>query len=94
MVINIKHPMIHWNAEDALFSAELSDIEETTRFEITSMCRRAAPIWVENPKTCKMIKMTRSSVDTDASGEDVYGWWYRGFNPANGKSFKFLFIND
>ena len=93
MIINITHPAILWDPSDSTFAAELSSLE-TTRFEITNMCRRAAPIWVENPKTCKMIKMTRSSVDTDGSGEDVYGWWYRGFNPANGKSFKFLFIND
>lgn len=30
----------------------------------------------------------------DRSKMIVAGWWYRGFNPANGKSFKFLFIND
>jgi hypothetical protein len=38
--------------------------------------------------------MTRTSVDSSDGGEDIAGWWYRGFNPQNGKSFKFLFIND
>ena len=93
MVINIKHPMIHWNAEDAIFSAELSDIE-STRFEIVRLCHKATPIYVENPTTGRRVRMTRVSVDTDASGEDVYGWWYRGWCQATGKSFKFLFIND
>lgn len=91
MIINIKHPMIGYTAEDATFCAELSDIEKV-RGEITGLCRRAAPIWVLNPITGAQIKMTRVKVDSD--GEDIYGWWYRGFNQANGRSFKFLFIND
>lgn len=93
MVINIKHPMIHWNAEDQIFSAELSDIENT-RFEITRLCKTATPIYVENPTTCRRVRMTRVGVDTDVSGEDVYGWTYRGWCQETGKSFKFLFIND
>ena len=93
MVINIKHPMIHWNAEDATFSAELLDIE-STRFEILRLCSCATPIYVENPTTGRRVRMTRVEVDTDGSGEDVYGWLYRGWCQATGKSFKFLFIND
>jgi hypothetical protein len=93
MVINIKHPMIHWNPEESIFSAELSDIE-STRFEIVKLCHRGIPIYVENPTTGRRIRMTRVGVDTDGSGEDVYGWRYRGFCQATGKSFRFLFIND
>jgi hypothetical protein len=91
MIINIKHPMIGYTAKDATFCAELSDIEEV-RGEITRLCRVASPIYVYNPITGTQIKMTRFKVDSD--GEDTYGWWYRGFNPNTGKSFKFLFIND
>lgn len=93
MVINIKHPMIHWNAEDAIFSAELSDIEET-RFEITRLCYAGSPIYVVNAITNMQIRMTRFKIDSSDSGEDIAGWWYRGYNTKNGKSFKFLFIND
>ena len=92
MTIDISHPMIHFAKEDNTFSAELSDIEKT-RFEITNLCYRAAPIWVKNPKTGNVVKMTRFKVDTDGSGEDTYGWWYRGTG-VKGRSFKFLFIND
>jgi hypothetical protein len=91
MVINIKHPMIGYTAEDSTFCAELSDIEEV-RGEITRLCRVAAPIYVFNPITRIQIKMTRFKVDSDE--EDTYGWWYQGFNRANGRAFKFLFIND
>jgi hypothetical protein len=55
---------------------------------------QATPIYVKNPATGKQIRMTRTSVDSSDSGEDIAGWWYRGFNQENGKSFKFLFIND
>lgn len=93
MTIDITHPAIHYDKEDVTFVAELSMLENT-RFEITDLCYRASPIWVENPKTGARLKMTRTKVDSCDSGEDIAGWWYRGFNPANGKSFKFLFIND
>lgn len=93
MTIDIHHPAISWDPADSTFVAELSSLE-TTRFEITNLCYRAAPIWVENRKTRGRIKMTRTKVDSSDSGEDIAGWWYRGFNPKNGKSFKFLFIND
>lgn len=93
MTIDITHPAISYDKEDATFVAELSTLERT-RFEIADLCYRASPIWVENPKTGVRLKMTRTKVDSSDSGEDIAGWWYRGFNPANGKSFKFLFIND
>jgi hypothetical protein len=93
MTIDITHPAISYDKEDLTFVAELSSLENT-RFEITKLCFRASPIWVKNPKTGTTIKMTRTKVDCSDSGEDIAGWWYRGFNPANGVSFKFLFIND
>ncbi len=91
MTIDISHPAIGFDKDDQTFAAELSSLE-VKRFEITDLCYRAAPIWVRNPKTKNTVKMTRYKVDTDGSNEDIYGWWYRGF--FNGKSFKFLFIND
>jgi hypothetical protein len=93
MIISINNPAISFNSKDQIFVAELSDIEKT-RFEITQLCYKASPIYVRNEKTGKQIKMTLFKVDKDGSGEDTYGWWYRGFNQENGKSFKFLFIND
>jgi hypothetical protein len=89
MVIDITHPMVGWDPADSTFVAELSDIEKS-RFEITNLCRRGAPIWAENPKTGKMIKFIRFKTDTD--GEDVFGWWYRAVH--NGRELRFLFIND
>lgn len=91
MIINVIHPAIHFDSSDSTFSAELSDIENK-RGEITRLCREGTPIYVFNPITRTQIRMTRFKVDSD--GEDTYGWWYRGFNKNNGKSFKFLFIND
>jgi hypothetical protein len=93
MIISINNPAIAFDPTDQTFSAELSSIEKK-RFEITELCYKASPIYVRNEKTGKQIKMTRFKVDQDGSGEDTYGWWYRGFNPENGRSFKFLFIND
>jgi len=93
MVIDISNPAISYDKEDSTFVAELSSLERT-RFEITDLCWRGAPIWVKNPKTGTQLKMTRTKVDSSDSGEDIAGWWYRGFNPANGRSFQFLFIND
>jgi hypothetical protein len=93
MIIEIDHPAISFNKEDSTFVAELSSLERT-RFEITGLCMQATPIYVKNPATGNQIRMTRTSVDSSDSGEDIAGWWYRGFNQQNGKSFKFLFIND
>lgn len=91
MIIDITHPAVGYNKEDSCFSAELSDIERV-RFEITALCYRAAPIWIRNPKTGVQVKMTRFKVDQDGSGEDTYGWWYRGSH--KGKLIKLLLIND
>jgi hypothetical protein len=93
MIIDITHPAISFNKDKFTFVAELSSIENT-RFEITDLCFKAAPIYVRNPKTGKQIRMTQTSIDSDSSGEDIAGWWYRGFNQENKKNFKFLFIND
>lgn len=89
MVLDITHPGIGWDKDTSTFAAELSDIEQT-RFEITNLCRRAAPIYLKNPKTGTQVKFTRFHVDTD--GEDVYGWWYHA--TVNGKYLRVLFIND
>ena len=91
MVLEINHPAIGFDKEDQTFSAELSSLG---RGELDRLCWEGSPIFVKNPKTGKQLKMTRFKVDTDASHEDIYGWWYRGFNPENGRAFKFLFIND
>lgn len=91
MVLDIKQPMIHFNQEDDTFSVELSDLG---RGEIQDLCYRGAPIYVKNPDTGNQFKMTRFKVDTDSSHEDIYGFWYRGYNPSNQRAFKFLFIND
>jgi hypothetical protein len=93
MIISVNHPAIGFDPKDQTFAAELSSLERV-RFEITELCYRGAPIYVLNEKTGKQLKMTRFKIDQDGSGEDTYGWWYRGFNPTNGRSFKFLFIND
>jgi hypothetical protein len=91
MVVDITHPAIGYNKKDQTLSAELSSIE-SPRFSITDLCYRGAPIWARNPKTGVQIKMTRFKVDQDDSGEDTYGWWYRGTH--EGKIIQFLFIND
>lgn len=93
MIINVIHPAISFNAKDSTFVAELSDIEGV-RGEITRLCRQGTPIYVYNPITRTQIRMTRCKVDSSDGGEDIAGWWYRGFNQSNGRSFKFLFIND
>lgn len=93
MIINVIHPAIHYHPSDATFVAELSDIERV-RGEITRLCREGLPIYVVNAITNTQIRMTRFKIDSSDSGEDIAGWWYRGYNKNNGKSFKFLFIND
>lgn len=93
MIIDIKHPAISYDPSDATFVAELSDIE-SNRGEITRLCREGSPIYVFNPNTNTQVKMTRFRIDSSDGGEDIAGWWYRGHNQKNGKSFKFLFIND
>jgi len=92
MIIDITHPAITFTAEDRTFVAELSSIEET-RFEISDLCFKGAPIYVKNPRTGVQIRMTRFKIDHSDSGEDIAGWWYKG--KANGiAEFRFLFIND
>jgi hypothetical protein len=91
MILDVTHPAIHYDSSDRTFSAELSSLGNK---EIDRLCFEGKNIWVYNPKTNKQIMMHRTKTDTDSSGEDVYGWWYRGYNYDKGVSFFFLFIND
>jgi hypothetical protein len=91
MVLNIKHPAIHYNKHSLTFSVELSDLSNA---DVNRACREGSPIYVFNPTTNRQIKMIQFTVDTDGSGEDIYGFWYKGVNPKTTVEFEFLFIND
>jgi len=91
MVLNIDHPAIHYNKEGKTFSVELSDLG---RNDVNHACIMGSPITVCNPLTNKRIKMFQFTADTDGSGEDIYGFWYKGYNTDTNVEFEFLFIND
>jgi hypothetical protein len=87
--INVKHEAVTWNPKTGTFSMYESDMRETG---IGSAVWRKDTIALYNPETGTTVKANYSSTDSD--GEDIAGWNYRGVNPATGKSFKVLVIND
>jgi len=90
-VVNVKHGAVHFNKETQTFSVELSSLQNS---KVDNACHSRANIVAHNPETGAKVTMTFVKADMDGSNEDCYGWNYQGTNPDNGRSFKFLFIND
>ena len=87
-------------AADSIFRTLTIDIESrdfnkknnTFSFEMSDKDLNVVPIYINlrNPKTNNVIKFKQFRKDMDASGEDVYGYWYKSLD---GK-YKLLIIND
>ena len=90
-VVNVKHGAVHFDNDTQTFSVELSSLSNV---KVSNACHNRVPIVAHNPETGNKVTMTFVKADMDGSQEDTYGWNYKGFNPSNGRSFKFLFIND
>lgn len=91
MEIKIDTPGISFNSQTDTFSAELSDLRIPRLYQHIF---GGSPITLINPKSGGRLKATWVETHRDASGEDIYGWLYHAYNPANGRNIKFLFIND
>jgi hypothetical protein len=70
-----------FDKKDNTFSFEMSDKGLST---IPNFLR------LRNPKTQGIMDFEQYKVDRDASGEDIYGVWYK----SKDKKYKLLIIND
>ena len=75
-----KNSPISWSPKDRIFTAELSDLQINAEFQV-----KLTVLESSNSKV-----FTKYKVDKDASGEDIYGYWYE----SEDKKEKLLLIND
>lgn len=76
-----------WQKSTKSFVAEVSELKESN-----FIYKRESFIGV-NSKTNTELTFKFVSLDTDGSGEDIYGFRYEGITTDN-KVVKVLFIND
>jgi hypothetical protein len=89
VTINVKHGAVTWNSATGTFSMYESDMRD---IGLGNAVWQKQTIALFNPETGTTVRANYVSADSD--GEDIAGWNYRGFNRANGKSFRVLVIND
>ncbi len=80
-----------WYSDTQEFIAELSDLERQE--EVERAARYGHPVTIQNPKTGRSLQLRPTVVDRDGTGEDIYGWNYRGVL-ENGQWINLLIIND
>jgi hypothetical protein len=90
MELNVNLSQVRWDDTTQTFSAYLSDLGWGA---LGNLCATHQSIWIWNPKTGNKVKIYWYADDKDGSGEDTYGYKYRGRNPRNNRTFEFLFIN-
>lgn len=73
-----------YNKETKTFSVEASS--KNIRAGVVP----PAIVYLLSMKSNKYMKFFRFKTDTDGSGEDIYGWWYKD----EYENFKLLIIND
>ncbi len=79
LTINI-NAAVSYDKEQKSFSAYSSDLQKGSGEHIITLV---------NPKTSGSKIFFLTSVDRDASGEDIYGWNYK-----SNDGYKLLIIND
>lgn len=80
-----------WYPDTQEFIAELSSIERQE--EVERAAHNGQSVVIENPKTGKGLQLFQTHADRDGSGEDTYGWNYKG-RLENGQLINLLIIND
>lgn len=84
-ILNPFHPAISYNKKTRTFSAEISSLGDCGRVD--------SSVTFFNQKTGNSVVLKHHKTDKDSSGEDIYGWRYKGIG-IDGKEFYFLLIND